>query len=295
MHVCGEALDFEKENQELSWLPDITATTKSNTLNHYLRIPKGRSDLQNQIVTHSCDFLFAVSSLGHVLHWFQGTQFTHLQLIFTSPLKPSSSKALKDTVLCYTENRVFLHETESFMAKWDKKRSKEEDAVRPTYTKSNYFNPPCPIESRLCYLKMSLLSFITAGTKFSAQTRTPRFSKTVKRITLHSREILFPENHILSPSLSLQGICTKTESFSDGSVQTQLFWTGFQCHCCNNLTAQQCGCNSPSLGFQEKAVFTVPPYMHWGKVPVPPSPKRKLLCNPPCFTRASSLWALLWN
>lgn len=37
MHVCGEALDFEKENQELSWLPNITATTKSNTLNHYLK------------------------------------------------------------------------------------------------------------------------------------------------------------------------------------------------------------------------------------------------------------------
>lgn len=102
------------------------------------------------------------------------------------------------------------------------------------------------------------LPFITAGTRFSAQTRTPRFSRTVKRKTLHSREILFPENHILSPSLSLSGICAKTESFSDGCAQTQLFWTGFQCHCCNNLTAQQCGCNSPSLGFQEKAVFTAP-------------------------------------
>lgn len=30
------------------------------------------------------------------------------------------------------------------------------------------------------------------------------------------REILFPENHILSPPLGLSGICAKTESFSDG-------------------------------------------------------------------------------
>lgn len=72
------------------------------------------------------------------------------------------------------------------------------------------------------------------------------------------RDILFPENHILSPSLSLSGICAKTESFSDGCVQTQLFWSGYHCHFCNNMTPQECGCNSPSLGFQEKALFTVP-------------------------------------
>lgn len=107
------------------------------------------------------------------------------------------------------------------------------------------------------------------------------------------REILFPENHIFSPSLSLSGICAKTERFSDGYVRTQLFWTGFHCHCCNNLTAQQCGCNSPSLGFQGRCIHS-PPYMRWGKVPVP-SPRRKFLCNPPCSTQVSSLWVLLWN
>lgn len=87
----------------------------------------------------------------------RGTQFTHLQLLFTFPLKPSSSKALKDTTCDTTENKVFLHLIESFMARRDKTRSKEQDAARPTHTKNNHFNPPGPIESRLCYLKMRLL------------------------------------------------------------------------------------------------------------------------------------------
>lgn len=45
------------------------------------------------------------------LHYCRGTQFSHLQLNFTFPLKPSGSEALKNTLSLVPQlkTEVFLH------------------------------------------------------------------------------------------------------------------------------------------------------------------------------------------
>ena len=87
--------------------------------------------------------------------------------------------------------------------------------------------------------------------------------------------------------MGLLGICAKTGSFSDGCVQTHLFWTGLPYRCCDNWTAQQCGCNSPS----KKKLNSQPTVHALEESSWPLTSQKETPLQPACFSQVSLLCA----
>lgn len=161
------------------------------------------------------------------------------------------------------------------MAKQDKRRSKEQDAARPTHTKSNNFNPSGFVISRWGY-----------STKFHhskdqvqcSNQNTYIFKNSLKNNITWQREILFPENNILSPSvlqafvlrLKVLVMAVSKHNFSalDFTVTAVTTWLP-------NSVA------STALPWDSKKKLYSQPLIHaLREDPVPSSPRREFLCNP---------------
>lgn len=103
-------------------------------------------------------------------------------------------------VLWHNWKQSFLASNRKF---YDKKREKEKQRAGCCKTHPHWRQrfQPCRsyrLKALLTEDEVTLVPSTTAGTKIDAQTRTPTFSRTVKKKKLkgRGREILFPENHI---------------------------------------------------------------------------------------------------
>lgn len=105
-----------------------------------------------QTLPHSCDFLLAVSSRGHVSHLLPALQgdsvypfAPHFYLLSeTEQWSLEGHSQSCDTI----ENEVFLSLIGNFMTKREKRKSKEQDAARPTHAEGHGFSLAGPTDSR---------------------------------------------------------------------------------------------------------------------------------------------------